>query len=289
MTERPILFSAPMVRAILAGTKTQTRRVVKPQPTHFNPVGIPRLARPEGPNAVITCPYGQPGDRLWVRETFFCNDAFYPDGVDENCRWREVDGKRVAIPLEEQRAEMLEEMYYRADGEPDFYGAEGPTPWRPSIHMPRWASRISLEITSVRVERLQAISDADLECEGLQETIDAGIDHDGYPRDAWRALWSSINGADSWAADPWVWVVEFRRVQSPAVGADDGMLQPLIYAAIMHHGTPKTVAEFERAATTVADMLARRPARNQDERDAARYRALRDWKFSFSPHPPRES
>ena len=215
MTERPILFSAPMVRAILAGTKTQTRRVVKPtrgRPIEFlggGPRGGADWNNPEcwgyewheGPEFVTLkpmdgqaypCPYGQPGDRLWVRETFA---HIYRDNTKPAAR-RDDD------------------VAYKAD-HPGFdeyaYGT-----WKPSIHMPRWASRITLEITGVRVERLQAISDADLECEGLQETIDAGVDHDGYPRDAWRALWSSINGAESWTANPWVWVVEFRRIQSPA-------------------------------------------------------------------------
>lgn len=219
MTERPILFSAPMVRALLAGTKTQTRRVLKPQPpadtytvgTYHHPDPRPRFwawtnspTRPECANLsdwCRPCPYGQRGDRLWVRETF-------------------MDLRGTGVEHRPDPRGPLQRYAYQADTPPGSFGDEARKEyglkWKPSIHMPRAACRILLEIVSVRVERLQAISDADLECEGLQETIDAGIDHDGYPRDAWRALWSSINGADSWAADPWVWVVEFRRVQSPA-------------------------------------------------------------------------
>ena len=104
-------------------------------------------------------------------------------------------------------------IWYWADGNP----TEGDwTRPRPSIHMPRWASRILLEITAVRVERLQDISETDAEAEGIQEIVDAGVDHDGTPRDAYRALWEQINGADSWSANPWVWVVEFKRAEVPA-------------------------------------------------------------------------
>jgi hypothetical protein len=244
MRERPILFSAPMIRAILAGQKTQTRRVLRDQ----DPIDLGAFVhgahlsrRPvfdKVANAVIGhrlaavhCPYGVPGDRLWVRETFYCDNAFYPDGVGVEGMWRTVEGKRVPVPVDEQRKVMLDEdMYYRADGEPDFEGAEGPTPWRPSIHMPRWASRITLEITGVRVERLQAISDADARAEGV-ERIDTefgmclrtpqwrayGNEDTQYcisPEASFRTLWSSINGRESWDANPWVWVVEFKRLEA---------------------------------------------------------------------------
>jgi hypothetical protein len=236
---RPILFSATMVRAILAGTKTQTRRVVKGAPNDWAPTH-PQTLYPtvvdshgdEQPGSEsygagnsdgdcwIRCPYGQPGDRLWVRETFYCDDAFFPDGLPVSCRWREVEGQRVAIPLEEQRAEMLESMYYRADGEPEWEGTESPTPWRPSIHMPRWASRITLEVTGVRVERLNACSADDAKAEGIGEFIggwaclsdDAPQQAGSTPQEGYRHLWETINGAGSWNANPWVWVIEFKRV-----------------------------------------------------------------------------
>ena len=172
MTERPILFSAPMVRAILAGTKTQTRRVVKLKPDYMET--FLRL-----PNKVACCPYGQPGGRLWVRETFEdCESALH------SC------------------------VLYRADG-----GTPG-TKWTPSIHMPRWASRITLEITGMRVERLQDISEADAMAEGvhysLLEKIQAGQDR--WARHAYKKLWESIHGPGSWDLNPWVWVVEFKGV-----------------------------------------------------------------------------
>lgn len=200
MKERPILFSAPMVRALLAGTKTQTRRAMKPQPTEF--VGGPGVTLQDGSPAPliplddsvepygreIACPYGKPGDRLWVRET-----------------WHDASSSLHSCAL------------YRADGI-DLHCDK----WTPSIHMPRWASRITLEITSVRVERLQEISIEDAKAEGawgpddsiVQKVADYfGTDiFSANPRKAFQMLWESINGPDSWAANPWVWAIEFRRV-----------------------------------------------------------------------------
>lgn len=218
MKEQPILFNGDMVRAILDGRKTQTRRVVK----------IPKGWVPESPDGsslvlgqitsahpkkgkfglfitrtddgfiqrdIVLCPYGQPGDRLWVRESHYLKE----------------DGNGVA---------------YAADNEPLPTGAKvhGFTKLRPSIHMPRWASRITLEITDVRVERLQDISEEDAKAEGLKYHSDlygyrlygkySGIGPtDGVGAlDSFRSLWQSINGLESWDANPWVWVVEFRRM-----------------------------------------------------------------------------
>lgn len=202
MKERPILFSGPMVRALLAGTKTQTRRVVKPQPTHFNPAGVPRLAKPVGSSKVIQCPYGQHGDRLWVRETWQTFERGY--------------NVYKAIPTRRPSDSCV---LYAADD------VDGDLGWRPSIHMPRWASRITLEITSVRVERLQDISEADAIAEGIERKEDGigwkrgPISGDvpntatrtGFPGLAYQSLWEQINGPGSWDANPWVWVIEFRR------------------------------------------------------------------------------
>jgi hypothetical protein len=204
MSERPILFSAPMIRAILADTKTQTRRVLRDQPCKlrdFNGGGLSIRVRGSVYQAFsprcppVRCPYGAPGDRLWVRETFA---HVYRDN---------------STP--EERA--AEDVAYKADGfsvDAYAYGT-----WKPSIHMPRWASRITLEITEVRVERLQEISEADADAEGARDWA-AG---QGTPvrdlmeaRLQFRALWQSINGPESWDANPWVWVVAFRRVEQEA-------------------------------------------------------------------------
>ncbi len=198
--ERPILFSGPMVRALLAGTKTQTRRVVKPQPpglwmkpetavitdhhgrwafSRIAPNGM-AVAWPRGSES-IKCPYGIPGDTLWVRE------AFAPRYFD--------DGSSA----------------YRAD-----WNARGedvvPEPkWKPSIHMPRWASRITLRVTDVRVQRVRKISERDAQAEGAAK--ESGIGGMSYVN-GFHRLWGSINAARGygWDVDPWVWALTFERV-----------------------------------------------------------------------------
>lgn len=178
MKERPILFSAPMVRAILAGEKTQTRRMLKRQPLFSStPEGI------SGCNKYRThsfkCPYGIEGDRLWVRE----NIAF----------GKGYDGQR---PVDIPTGQSFVKAFYMADGpKPEWAGQI-----RPSIHMPRAWSRILLEITGVRVERLHDISDDDAKAEGVL----------GFH--TYKDLWSNINGQESWDANPWVWVVEFKKI-----------------------------------------------------------------------------
>lgn len=180
MKERPILFSAPMVRSILEGRKTQTRRVIK-QP------GLDMVESVIDYNGYFTwdtfdydlrplCPYGHPGDRLWVRETFG------------------ISAHNGVVPF--YKATEAIALVYK---------------WKPSIHMPRWASRITLEIVNVRVERLQDISAEDCIAEGVLSTLrehDAVIDL----RDKYRALWESINGPGSWEINPWAWVIEFKRI-----------------------------------------------------------------------------
>jgi hypothetical protein len=188
MKDRPILFNGPMVRALLDGRKTQTRRAMKLQPIkdvswaggHY----IPGSKRTEGsrisveaPYVGLACPYGQPGDRLWVRETWMYGQE--PKAI------------------------------YRADTPVTPDGQA----WRPSIHMPRAVSRITLEIVSVRVERLQDISEADAEAEGvgfLRHVPD--VDETLTAKQLYDALWESINGNGSWNENPWVWVVEFKKV-----------------------------------------------------------------------------
>lgn len=203
MRERPILFAGPMVRAILNGEKTVTRRLMKPQPDFLGSMvdpNTPFKTLGAGLHARITCPYGEPGDRLWVRETFATLSA----GQYEPVKPAHGYGQDVRFAATDPLTDCD-------------VGVRGYA-WRPSIHMPRWASRILLEITAVRVERLQDISDEQCVAEGIGVTKHAvGVKltspHDeSVPRAMFRELWQSINGAESWAANPWVWVVEFRRI-----------------------------------------------------------------------------
>jgi hypothetical protein len=198
MKERPILMNGAMVRAVLDGTKTQTRRIVKPQPDypiivatdpHTNRYQIGEREPVTEAELLRKCPHGQPGDRIWVRETF---SDVYGAGGDEGRRKKEV--------------------MYRANGETDPYVIGGR--WTPSIHMPRWASRIQLEIVSVRVERLNDCSDADARAEGTPggHGVIPSYNYNTTPSEHYIHLWESINGAGSWALNPWVWVIEFKRV-----------------------------------------------------------------------------
>jgi len=188
MKERPILFSAPMVRAILDGSKTQTRRIVKPQPNgawSTDPCvamknGLLHWAMntPSGKVIIsdLKCPYGKPGDQLWVRETW-C-----PDFDPYTFR-------------------------YKADG------GEPLIRWRPSIHMPRWASRTQLEVLNVRVERLQDISQAGCIAEGVEYRPTGVVGWDLDIGQRFADLWSKINGPESWDANPWVWRIEFQKIE----------------------------------------------------------------------------
>lgn len=207
---RPILFSAPMIRALLAGTKTQTRRVVKPQPSLSSDTaflgldGIWRFSHPTRRGPVsheaddVRCPYGAAGDLLWVRET-----------------WLE-DGERV---------------HYRADTADMEGAAKMLGGWRPSIFMPRQHSRITLRITEVRVQRLMDISAADATAEGVErESADppfyyvpglsaetgVGVEelHKHPEVVCYSKLWEHINGAGSWAANPWVWAIRFDVIHN---------------------------------------------------------------------------
>lgn len=247
MKERPIIFSGPLVRALLSGAKTQTRRVVKPQPGESGYAGIPECddlgegrwqwnwgpgPRMDGawfnPNEDRTqplrCPYGKPGDRLWVREAWSLGNVQAREGLDPALGFRvtyKADAHKITGHAEGQRllrwdhpdASLIEKaLSQRAIHE-----------WRSPMFMPRWASRLTLEIESVRVERLQEISEEDAEEEGVCETL---YYHDGErleaagspmsaPRYAFRHLWTSIHGADpvkGWDANPWVWVIGFRGV-----------------------------------------------------------------------------
>jgi hypothetical protein len=237
MTDRPILFSAEMVRAILDGRKTQTRRKMSVQPwpdalvtvEHYHPTVIDRHGDMQPGKEIfgahwddgehgLRCPYGPPGDTLWVRET-----------------WAPLPGSVV-----------LNVAFYRADTK----AAPDDVRWRPSIHMPRWASRITLEVKGVRVERLQDISEDDARAEGCKARPSPGPWWQGYrdfgdgelihqqaigetapdwmiepkkmpatpwldrsARDGFRSIWMGLHGPGAWEANPWVWVVSFERVK----------------------------------------------------------------------------
>jgi len=188
MKETPIIFSANMVRAILNGTKTMTRRIIKPQPSSNSKIFVRALTNrlwwqefdgyyEDAPPRMFKCPYGQVGDRLWVRESY-CINA------------------------------LTEKPMYKAD----FIGTEWVLPaggWRPSIFMPRWASRITLEITEVRVERLQEISREDVLAEGV-----SWQDYKQSYDWAFKKLWDSLNAKRGygWDANPWVWVIGFKVI-----------------------------------------------------------------------------
>ncbi|ELY2759378.1 hypothetical protein ACU9CU_003589 [Cronobacter sakazakii] len=238
MTERPLIFNAEMVRAILDGRKTQTRRIMKPQPEdcprggHWWPCDKHRtmlhveeaLQNSEVIRAGIVgdaCPFGDVGDRLWVRET-------WSDVNSEGCpavAYRADSDTRLLAEIETFRDEdgvlntadpRLDKYWFAAWSGDLFSGTEGS--WRPPIHMPRWASRITLEITGVRVERLQDISRVDAMAEGAppsHPSIDAVSRDYGFPdfsRSWFGQTWQHIYGAESWQANPWVWVVEFKRI-----------------------------------------------------------------------------
>lgn len=248
--EKGLIFNSEMVRAILDGRKTQTRRIMAPQPADDIERGI--FPNPEvigwkssrrhkhGSTTAHFCHYGKPGDRIWVRETWgVVSHAFSDDGLMID--W---------VP--DRPATAIHEMpfgngyysgyaIYAADGDftwgdDDGY-EDGRSCWKPSIHMPRAASRILLEITDVRVERLNAISPEDAESEGLERTNFTGFgDEPGlpsypepdvyfdplkkqwkeYPPEAFAGLWESIYGEGSWQANPWVWVIKFKRVEGDA-------------------------------------------------------------------------
>ncbi|HBX9157992.1 morphogenetic protein [Klebsiella pneumoniae] len=216
MTERGMIFNADMVRAILDGRKTQTRRIVKgtdgavkfckewdingeeifvvlgeKDHTGMNPV-----------LGAISCPFGAVGDRIWVRETF----AALEPGSYEQVKPQEGHCQDLRYAATDRLAKS----------DADIRGYK----WVPSIHMPRWASRILLEITDVRVERLNSISQEDAQAEGLELTgwrpTYSDPDSGGEvmtPYDNFAELWSSIYGDGSWQANPWVWVISFERIE----------------------------------------------------------------------------
>lgn len=234
--ERPILFSAPMVKAILEGRKTQTRRIVKPQPPDSIDESHGTELRKRAPYALLDddgnyggrgfqdenthykCPYGKIGERLWVRETCWSDGhyVYYPANFGHKSFGSSDESYERLLRLNHYAGGMCEKV--------------------PSIHMPRWACRIILEIEKIRVERLHEITNADCVAEGIEplgdervtERISSGFEALPEPirvqagkfdnrystvRGLFAGLWQQIHGVESWLADPWVWVIEFRKLE----------------------------------------------------------------------------
>lgn len=215
MKERGMIFNAEMVRAILDGRKTQTRRPANPSTANL----LDLQGQYPHKKYNISCPFGAVGDRIWVRETF--QGPLIPE--DELSEFLGVNPDKFESPAY---------CEYAADGgpRPEYVDADDNTRhgWRPAIHMPRWASRITLEITDVRVERLHSISERDALREGLFQLpasgrycLQPGMQYFGMAshsaKEVYSWLWASIYGEESWAANPWVWVIEFKRVEGAAL------------------------------------------------------------------------
>ncbi|MDS7839297.1 hypothetical protein PTQ46_03575 [Klebsiella michiganensis] len=212
MKERGMIFNAEMVRAILDGRKTQTRRPVR-FPVLDKNLGCElagnELAGELSAGNYLNSAFGKPGDRIWVRETFRVHS-----------RATDVATLVYKASVRNSWTEQTHRVPVSVCNKP-----ATPEKWTPSLHMPRWASRILLEITGVRVERLNAISEEDARAEGI---IDGGCLNCGEPEpcgcanpepdatDAFAYLWQSIYGQESWNANPWVWVIEFERVEGGA-------------------------------------------------------------------------
>lgn len=225
MRERPILFNADMVRAVLDGRKTQTRRIIQSPAKNMQASGHKVFEYREAGDKwygehvfsmrnqsgtwcdytkeqfLAKCPFGAVGDRLWVRESFYEHGHWQGGGYDPEDSYF-VSDKQVLYPADgiQRPSERKREDFCRS---------------RPSIHMPRWASRITLEITGVRVERLNSMTEKDALAEGCLGGHDSipGYQYSATPHEHFHHVWQSIYGPDSWQANPWVWVIEFKRVE----------------------------------------------------------------------------
>lgn len=212
MKEHPILFSTAMVQAILEGRKTQTRRIIKDTTPHWA-----NDAYREHCIRSIRCPYGKPGDRLWVREKYRKYHVTKPDSdeIDLDHEVFEFAADKGIFPIPMQDGDGFQ--MYNKDG------SEKMIPWRPAIHLKRVDARIFLEITNVRVERLQEISKDDAIAEGINPEVTGDDFYENYAKigyrwidavPSYRSLWESINGPGSWEVNPWVWVIEFKRIEA---------------------------------------------------------------------------
>lgn len=232
--ETPLLFNAPMVRAILEGRKTQTRRVVKQQPPAIDGAYwevivcgdcVQFLATdevdPDFENplhqSTVRNPHGQPGDLIWVKEPWRIGEdvgeGWYPGAFTGDLHLiYDSDGYRDyrSFPADYRWPRNAKETH-NSEGTDEHWISYGPIP---SIFMPRWASRLLLEVISVRVERLQDISEADCIAEGAEGGHGAipGYNYSATPCEHYRHIWESINGPGSWDANPWVWAINFKPI-----------------------------------------------------------------------------
>lgn len=232
MNAQQILFSAPMVNALLAGRKKATRRVVKGAiDRNFGCAMAPsEIAAEVNDRDFTNCPYGAPGDLLWVRETWQYAD--WTEDGEPFIRYRADDERRLITTSPEEWGEKLSDIWANLS-EPENYLIDGRAAdrrWRPSIHMPRWASRLTLRITDVRVQRLQEISEEDAIAEGVEGAfVEDGRYWRNYalsdeeaacspmlvsPIHSFKSLWESIYGPESWHDDPWVWALTFEAIKA---------------------------------------------------------------------------
>lgn len=228
MKERPILYSAPMVRAKLAGAKTQTRRICK-LPSHpavggwscredglWIPVATSNATKKQFvtsfPFGAYKCPYGKVGDRIYGKESHR-----YHDWTEDGDPWIEYasDGAIRLCRVPSESRDRVQDIWEELSDPKRLHDRACDTRWRPSIHMPRWASRILDEIVEVRVERVQEISESDAIAEGVTETFDSagGCHERTTAKENYAKLWNEINGAGSWESNPWVWVIVTKAVQ----------------------------------------------------------------------------
>lgn len=222
MIERGMIFNAEMVRAILDGRKTQTRRIVKLQPDEDGLAKVTNGPWVDTSERNYRCPFGDVGDRIWGREAYrfpASLDDVSPTGVGEMAM--ATGYRKPWAPTFYEFTGTFSDGWTGFETPPKVSGAGK---LRPSIHMLRWTSRITLEITDVRVERLNSIHDVDAMREGIQNLTTCshadfgipGVVNAQHPVRAFQLLWESIYGAESWKANPWVWVVEFKRIEERA-------------------------------------------------------------------------
>ena len=226
MRERPILFSGPMVRALFAGKKTQTRRVYRPRsPEPYELMGEDESGKPwpvwmdpndGGDYLPVRCPYGEPGDRLWVREKWCPDLGHFGHSIAYAAEYEGGERERpMSSSMPSHERQVWIERWERKHGGWSAWSHAGK--WSPGIYLPRWASRLTLEVEAVRVERLMALTEADAAAEGMDYSKcghpDCGPTAHGRVGTFGKG-WDALNGKRGfgWATNPWVWVVTFKRV-----------------------------------------------------------------------------